>query len=134
MRSTLTVAFALLVIVTTSCYEDITPQERAQTERIGNAIIQRVLAFRQQHGRYPTSLAEAHIAAPTAPMGQFRYEPQGADCFALAVGDFANTGINWCGTVASSPQDGWWRSSVAECLSRACRPTRASSGLRAAIC
>lgn len=65
---------------------------RATLKAQGESMIAAVEVYRQRHGEYPPSLADAGVAPPAVGYGPWRYLRTGA-YFSLAVGDYGRDGF-----------------------------------------
>jgi hypothetical protein len=62
----------------------------------GQPIVQGLLTYKKEHGRYPVSLQEAGLANVVTSLGSFEYERRGEkgdEYFVLSVGDHARNGF-----------------------------------------
>jgi type II secretory pathway pseudopilin PulG len=54
----------------------------------GNTLVQKIDAYRADHGEYPRSLQDAHIRPPLTFFGYWHYDHMASDSYWLYVGDY----------------------------------------------
>ena len=93
IHHSLAVAAALVVLLAAIYWYVRTPNFPALQAQ-GNTLVSALEAYRQSHGRYPTSLEDAAIARPRTAFGRWYYfvAPDRAS-YVLEIGDYSRDGF-----------------------------------------